>query len=56
MVIECPCCKKEIEHPRDGNKIALYNDGYVMCCPTCTQTMRVYINKDKTIKEVKRIG
>lgn len=56
IIIECPRCGKEIPYPRDGNKIALFDNGYVLCCPTCTQTMRIYVNKDKTIKNIKRIG
>lgn len=45
-MIECPACGKEIEYPRDGNKLAIFNDGYTFVCPTCTHIIRVHEDKD----------
>jgi len=45
--IKCPKCGKEMEYPRDGNKLAVFEDGgYTICCLTCTHIIRVYTTKD----------
>ena len=54
--IECFACGKEIEYPRDGNKIAIFDDGYSFICPTCSHIIRVYTDEKGIITDTNQVG